>query len=570
MAFDYIKSVVEDINRQYKESEIVEKYDNYLVEETFVKMRDDKKLQTIIYKPDDNNRYPVILQRTCYPNNELIYKAHGENLSKGGFIFVYQYCRGTSKSEGIWEPNINERNDGIDTVDWILKQEWADEIGYWGTSYSALAGWAMADLVNGKVTSMCLTHYGTDRFLSAYEKGSFRQDILTSWTMDNAGFKIDADYIVSCKYMPHIEVDEALWGEKIEWYREYITNVYKNDEYWKNGFWSMLDDIPKKTKVPIYIMSGWYDHHHGSSMKTWENLSEEAKNNSWLEIGAWNHFFLPCIPGRKIDNIDNSEVIKAMRWFKLTLVDKVKPNKKIRTYAIGEDLWNESNEWEELKRNNEIYYFDIGKEEKHQLISSEKALLDEEVALNDSEISYVYNPKNPLITHGAEAMLKSFSKIGSLVQAESGYRDDVISFISKALDKEMRINGKIQVELYIKSDCEDTAFTAKIMEVTNEGKSYNIRSSITTILSDIRNEGKYEYIPGNIVKVNIDMWDIVYTIPKGSKLRVDISSSDFPQYNIHSNYPGIWSMQEKVRLANQTIMCGKKYPSILKIPIASK
>ena len=78
------------------------------------------------------------------------------------------------------------------------------------------------------------------------------------------------------------------------------TSPNPGDALWQTGWWKQLREIPSKTKVPIYLLSGWYDHHHGSSMKTWERLNEETKQHSWLEIGAWNHFFQICLEDKEV------------------------------------------------------------------------------------------------------------------------------------------------------------------------------------------------------------------------------------------------------------------------------
>lgn len=83
-----------------------------------------------------------------------------------------------------------------------------------------------------------------------------------------------------------------------------------------------VTEIPSKTKVPIYLLSGWYDHHHGSSMKTWERLNEETKQHSWLEIGAWNHFFQICLEDKEVLHPQNEEIPKMLEWFELTLKQK--------------------------------------------------------------------------------------------------------------------------------------------------------------------------------------------------------------------------------------------------------
>lgn len=140
----------------------------------------------------------------------------------------------------------------------------------------------------------------------------------------------------------------------------------------------------------------------------------------------------------------------------------------------------------------------------------------------------------------------------------------MLSFLSEPLEKDMIINGRIKVELWVKTDCENTAFFASIDEMTPEGKSYHIRTSAATIRHELpRGEG---YIPSTPVKVVIDMSDICYALPKGSRIRIDVTSSDFPQYHVHSNQPGGWALAKKNIIAHQTVLTGKKYPSCVKIP----
>ena len=162
-----------------------------------------------------------------------------------------------------------------------------------------MTGWAFADAAEGKVAAMFLEDYGTDRFVSAYEKGCFRHDILTAWSMENAEKPVNADYRESCRYLPQIEVDEALWGTACS----VLPRIHHKPE---PGCGTLADGLVEtvagnsiKNEVPIYLLSGWYDHHHGSSMKTWERLNEETKQHSWLEIGAWNHFFQICLEAKR-------------------------------------------------------------------------------------------------------------------------------------------------------------------------------------------------------------------------------------------------------------------------------
>lgn len=165
------------------------------------------------------------------------------------------------------------------------------------------------------------------------------------------------------------------------------------------------------------------------------------------------------------------------------------------------------------------------------------------------------------MSHGAESLFASFKEVGSLEQPGPDYRPDVVSFISESLEQSVTLLGEAKVELFAKSTAEDTAFTAKLMEVTPEGKAYNIRGSIATLAY----EGPY--VPGEIRKVTVSMWAAAYQIQQGSRLRLDISSSDFPQYAVHSNLPGIWAEQEATQTACQTILTGESFPSRIVLPV---
>lgn len=182
--------------------------------------------------------------------------------------------------------------------------------------------------------------------------------------------------------------------------------------------------------------------------------------------------------------------------------------------------------------------------------------------------NYTFDPATPVESIGGEALLHTMPQIGSHLQSEPDYREDVLSFVSEPLEETFTLNGKASVRLFVESDCEDTAFTAKIMEVTPEGKAYNIRSSIATLEQGKTEAGAYE--PGSVAEVQITMWNIVYTIPKGSRIRVDVSSSDFPQYHVHSNQKGLWSEKTENKIAHQTIHMGRKAASCVILPLMKK
>lgn len=561
---DRIKEAANLIKNEYKSLDEKPSYKSGTAKALMLPLSNNIKLYTVCRKPIGNGPFPTIVMRSCYPDQETLYAIHAEEFCKRGFAYVYQFCRGIGKSEGEWAPNIHDRQDGIETLNWLSGQKWVENIGYWGCSYLAFTGWILADIVPDKVKTLYLTHYGTDRFTSAYQNGLFRQDVLTAWAMGNAGFDVTADYTQSVRFRPQVNVDEKFWGRKIDWYREWITNTNRDDPYWSQGFWQQLKEIPSKVKIPVYIGEGWFDHHLGSALKTYEWLSPESKAHSVMRIGAWNHNFGSCVQGLKCDHLENSDIVSAFSWFDTILRKKDLPEGKVRTYQIGADRWQED----------PVFPFPVEKIRKFYFDTSEKEnkafFLIGTPGKTKSSASYVYDPDNPVVTHGAESVLATFNEIGSLRQFECGWRDDVVSFVSEPLSENLDILGKIQVKLWVSSTAEDTAFTAKLIEIHSNGNAYNFRSGITT-LAYRRGTGfkRMKYTPGYAVEAVIDLWDISWRLHKGSRLRVDISSSDTPQYAIHTNYAGIWSLQDKAKTARQTLYTGVEMPSQIILPLRS-
>lgn len=539
--------IQEKIRRSYQSSGVPAVYPTAVQGELFVPCRDGITLRTFWYHPPGEGPFPTIVQRSCYPQNEDVYRTHGRELSARGYGYICQFCRGTGGSGGVWEPNVNEPADGADFIRWANGLSWVESLGYWGCSYLAATGWAITGELPEKVKSMLLTHYGTERFTSAYESGLFRHDVLTGWAMDNAGRPIGADYLTSCLYRPHEQVDEALWGGRIDWYRDWVTNPHRSDPYWNEGYWAFLSEAPEKLTVPVCIVEGWYDHHLGSAMETYHRLNPRAAAHSRLIIGCWNHGFEPCAEGRVQENLQNDEVHQLLDWFETTLKQKKLPERRVDWYITGADRWQH---WDCYPLSSQSRSFCL----------AAGGRLSPEIPEAGAR-SYDYDPQNPVRTHGGEALLKSWPEIGSLYQPEPDWRPDVLSFVSDPLTEDLTILGRIQAELFVKSDADDTAFTVRLMQVLPDGKAVFLRSSIVTLAFS------EPYTPGETRCLTLSLWDIAYQLHKGDRLRVDLSSSDFPQYAVHSNYAGIWSRQEKTRVAHQTILFGGDTPSRVILPV---
>ncbi len=395
---------------------------------------------------------------------------------------------------------------------------------------------------------------------------------MTGWAIDNASEDItkpvrdrEEPYYNEYKYMPQVEMDVDVLGAELPWYRDWITNTNYNDPYWNQGFWAELKSNPAKITVPVTVVAGLYDHHMEGTLLGYERLSDDIKKQSRLILGSWNHSY-QITPtqhnpqhARDIDpNVDQFE------WLYSVVAKGIVPKGDVNVYFIEEDKWETFDFWPIKSDAVETYYFTKQKD-----ADNPKAYeLSRKAPGKSEQIKYLYDPQNPVISNGGETLFTSASKRGSQLQKEIGYRDDVISFLTPELTKDLVIAGKIAVNLTVSTDVDDTCFGYKVSEVMPDGSTYNIRSGITTLAYRNNPLGdRQEYTPGDVVEITIETLPITWNVKAGNKIRIDITSSNFPEYSIHSNYAGVWSEQTKTRVANQVIYIGGDYKSSVSFPI---
>lgn len=559
---------MENLRKSFMEIE-AEFSDNTYVRRVFmVEMSDHIKLETIVFFPksfDENACWSVLLTRTPYKEMGTYQETIGQEFANRGIVFIYQFCRGIGNSEGDWIPNVNERQDGIDTVTWVHRQPWCQTIGLHGSSYMALTAWVCADQLPSKVVGIFVSHYGVDRYASAYESGLFRHDILTGWALGNSGVPIDnfeKKYMEAVNFRPHINADIEVFGKELPWYREWISETDYESAYWQEGFWHTLKTMPSKVTVPVCILAGWFDHHLKGTLLAYEWLNKAVKGKSSLIVGGWNHSFELTVGAHTYDNGAINMQKELYDWFK-PLFKKEEPVNRSKYYMIGEDKWVYS-DLTEMKDASFIEFFPVD-----ELESKVKSMSLKDNGA-ESIIEYIYDPKNPVKSIGGETLFVSEAIRGCQRQPKAGYRDDVISFVSEALDEEVSIVGKIKVVIEVSSSCEDSCFSVKVMDVFENGDTYNMRNGLTTLAYRNGALSRGQYKANTRVTVEIDMLPIAWTLKKGHALRVDLSSSNFPEYAVHSNQVGVWSQIDSVIKANQKIYVGKNSMSKIIVPINIK
>lgn len=551
--------------------------ENYVyVEEMVPSGEEGVRLLTRIYLPEGDGPFPTVVTRTPYVWGEGDYIADGRAYARHGIAYVQQDCRGKGGSEGFFSPNVNERADGIALYEWLAEQPWCGDIGIFGSSYTALTGWLVGDSIPDKVKGMYLSHYGVDRHISCFRSGLFREDIMSGWAIDNAeedivkpqrlpGQAPGENYYDFYLYRPQVEADVNILGAKLQYYRDWITHTDYTDPYWNTGVWADLKRIPYVVDVPLTIVAGQFDHHEEGTILGYERLRPEIKAKSRLILGSWNHSFQVTpthVPTEHAKEFDISA--DQFSWFYSLLVKKEEPKGEVRVYDIEADRWENFASWPIEPDAVETMYLSSEQKGRRRNVL---ALLPSEQEGN-SELSYVYDPENPVYAEGGETLFTSSERRGSRLQSEPGYRDDILSFISEPLDRDMTIAGNVKVYLKVSSDADDTAFAFTLSELTPSGESYNMRTSIATLgYRDGLLKPRVKYRKGSQMVLEIEALPILWTVKAGNALRLDIKSSQFPEYAVHSNTEGVWAEQAETVKAVQTLYFGGADGSKVLFPV---
>lgn len=537
-----------------------------------VAMRDGVELATTVYEPSGTGPWPTVLIRNPY--DAPFITVWCEIFVRFGYACVYQEVRGQMDSAGEWEPMVAEPSDGEDTLNWLVEQSFQNgNIGLYGPSYLASVQWAAASRgLPPEVKTMLPFVFATDLYSLAYERGMFRHEILSSWAalMPERGFNREngKKYREFIRHQPFIEVDELYFGTKLDWFRDYLTNPSRTDKLWQRQELIDIRATPPKVDIPVMLLGGWYDIFFKSQLSDWYRLG--SRPNSKFVIGPWTHLQEPAGDLELEDGRGQSwQWALVLDWMGHHLRGEPLDQEVgvVESYAMGEDRWHTRPDWPPETRAQRWHLDVLGGAH-----GCDGGRLRADIPRAPQSVEYTYDPDDPVPMRGGAGslafILTDGGPVHSVEQAGICERADVMSFASSPLAAPLRVAGPISVTLSVSSDAPDTAFTAKLVEVKQDGSAYNVRDGIASLAYPSDSMRPLSYKPGAVVRVDIDLWPIEWVFEAGSRIRLDVSSSNFPAYHAHPNRAGVWSLQKDAVSAQQTLYAGAGRAAYLELPVA--
>ena len=543
-----------------------------------VPMRDGVQLSADIYLPKDSpGPLPVVLSRTPYDNMDENMVDSAVFFAQNGYAFVAQDVRGRFDSDGEYYPWVNEFNDGHDTVEWIGAQPWCDgNVGMVGSSYVGNVQWQAAAMGSRYLKTIIPRVIGHNLHESPqFQGGAFQLGWTAMWTFRMDGRTRQDIFIYNWdqlfQSLPLKELDGAA-GRDMPFYRDWIDHP-DYDDYWKA---LAIEERYQEIKIPVLQIGGWYDFFTLGTFKNFEGMrerggSELAKGNQRAIVGPWVHranFFTHAgeVDYGKASILDQKEI--ELQWFDRWLkgisngADQEAP---LRIFVMGTNQWRDEHEWPLARTRFTPFYFHSAGEANSLLGDGG---LSTTPPVDEQPDRYLYNPTFPVPTRGGcNCCNPEIVAWGAYDQRPVEYRNDVLVYTSDPMEEDMETTGPIIVKLFASTDVRDTDFTAKLVDVDPDGYAVNLCDGI--IRGRYRESTSHQRLlePGTIYEFTIDLWPTSNVFKKGHRIRVDVSSSNFPRFDRNPNTGNKFGQDAEMKVAHQQVFHDREHPSHIILPL---
>lgn len=520
-----------------------------------------------IYHPKTDEPKPTILVRIPFTAT-FVNKIKSDSVAyfwaSRGYHVVIQGTRGRFKSGGKYYPLRTERSDGIETLHWLAEQPWFDgRLGMWGGSAFGYTQWVIADQDDPGPKALAIQIASTDFHSMFYPGGAFSLESSLYWAARSHGEKdvIPDMTVLKRGYIgfPLIETDDRSIGD-VEFFNDWVKHTGR-DEYWAD-----IDgeNRAKSLKAPVLLMAGWYDPFLPTQLKDFITIRSEAAprvaRESILIIGPWTHAGSVTWPdGTSSGDYRKDVLAPSIPWFDYHLgmenVSQPYPA-PFRIYIMGDNIWRDEYEWP-LARTQFTDYFLESKGSANSIVGNGALALS--APKQDLFDSFQYDPLNPVQSAGGTMLGPN---AGIALQNKVEERNDVLVYTTTSLERDIEVTGPINVVLYVKTTAENTDFTAKLVDVYPDGRAFNISEGI--IRRGYLSRNPDISVP---TKIHIELWPTSNNFKKDHKIRLEISSSNYPRFDRNLN-TGTFIPEEVMPVsATQKIYHGEMWPSKITLPV---
>ena len=567
-------------------------------------MRDGVTLRANVYRPAGEGKWPVLLTRLPYgkdfPGGTNVLDP--AQVARRGYVVIVQDTRGRMTSEGEWVPFNNEAADGYDTVQWAAQLPFSNgSVGMYGASYYGFTQWSAAVLNPPALKAMVPFITWNDPLNGVvFRGGALELGSAASWNL-MMGLDVlirrhygNPEAIGRAIYMLAKEMDAlgtaGYWSLPLKEFapigrHDIAPNVFEAvASPMDRELTDPMTIIGKheNVTVPTLNVGGWYDIFLKDTINNFTTMREHGATpqarQSKLILGPWAHGVLTNPIGDMNFGFGSSAALidlqidfgsLQLRWFDhwiKGLDTGMLREAPIKLFVMGANVWRDEQEWPLARALDTHYYLHSGGQA-NTLYGN--GTLSTEAAGDEAFDQYEYDPSNPVITRGGALLMSPEYRPGPLDQSSVEVREDVLVYSTPALEQDMEVTGPITVHLWAASSAPDTDFVARLVDVHPNGYAQNLTDGI--IRARYRNFANGEapslIEPGIAYEYEIDLWATSNVFKTGHRIRLDVTSSNFPRWDRNPNTGHAFGADAELAVAHQTILHDRQHPSYVVLPI---
>lgn len=504
-------------------------------------MRDGVELVAEIARPSGEGKFPTILVRTPYGRIAQFAGVKAEWWARRGYAVVVQDCRGREDSGGEWDPFVNEKSDGFDTIAWIAAQPWCDgNVGMIGGSYSGLVQWQAAIMKPPALKCIIPQVSPPDAFFNIpYDHGVFFLYGNLWWAnlvrdkkthLERASVRPNWDKFST---LPLTEADKALFDVEIPFYRSWLTKERADD--WAG--WNYQAQM-KEVTVPALHISGWWDGDGIGTKMNWAIMAAAGRTNQWLIYGPWSHAFNTSTQLGDMD-YGAGAVLELdslyLRWFDTWLKGKdaklAEKVPRVQVFVTGANEWRGFGAWPEPSWATKTLYFSAqgpanGDTSKGELVDKPPA--------EQAPDRFLFNPADTTIPDS----VKNVDPQAVTTKVEIDPADEgVLVYKSAPLAEPLVGAGPIQADIFFSTTAEDCDLFVTFLDVAPDGtmRAVGMPGKIRArYLSGWSSPTALE--AGKVYMATIDLWDTAHQFDKGHRIGVAVQGGMYPLMSRNLGY----------------------------------
>lgn len=540
-----------------------------------IEMRDGVRLATDLYFPEGaKGRLPVILWRSIYDKGGAIDREPGmRELVQHGYVAAIQDTRGRGESEGEFVPSVGDRNDGYDTATWLTRQPWSNgKLGSagcssLGESQLLLAATRHPSHVTAIPQAAASAYNVRGRPWASFDGGAFELAQTAGWfSVDGRGVDYDT--------LPIIDVLKKA-GRPPSHYERFVAST-PEAPYFMNLEWLRPGD---RLDIPALFFDSWYDYGPAETLELFnrlqkESISSTARDNQFVIIAPGTHCGYSnasehtLVGERDLGDarIDVSGL--KLRWYDYWLKDVdngVTDMPKVQYYLMGANRWRSADAWPVPgTRYVELFLSSSGRANSLYGHGSLSFMPPEDAGRD----TFVYDPANPVPSLGGQACCTGMdTEAGAYDQRSIERRDDVLVYTSAPLEDGLEVTGPLQVVLQVSSSASDTDFTAKLVDVYPDGRAFNVQEGALRMRYREGFDRNLRMREDEIYEIRLDLHVTSNWFGPGHRIRLDVSSSNFPRWDRNLNTGGNNYDESNFVTARNTVHHSRERPSYLLLPI---